>query len=507
VVDVSEPTAPAEAASLATVDSATGICIAGDHAYMAVNAEGLQIIDISEPTQPVAVSRIDTSAYAQSVVADDSYAYVSDYWGGLHVIDVSDPEQPAAVVTFEPNGFVFATAVFGRLAVVANGDLGLKVIDISNPAEIHEVGEIDTTGDAVWVAVSGARLVVAEDRAGLGVYSISGCAGFGVPEADFTWTPELPMAGEEILLTDTSQGQVTSWSWSFDDGATSHQQSPRHTFSAGCTYRVSLTVGGPGGSDTVTRKIEVLSAGGESPPVTEAGEYVTVIAGAAHAYGLEGTIWVTDVVVHNPGDIPAIFHLYYLEGGHANLDAVGHSFMVAGQTSLRLPDLIYEVFAKEGSGGALLIGSDQPLIVSSRTYNEQPVGSYGQYIPGLDIGMAVYGGQEVRLVQLAYSPQPGVGFRTNIGWVNLGTSNISVTARLFLGDGTFIGSKSYTIQPYSYFQRSNIFHQLSAVPIDDAYAIVTVDDSQARYLTYASVVDNRSGDPVYIQPGQVSNNR
>jgi hypothetical protein len=506
VVDVSDPTAPTEVAALATVDLANGVSIAGDHAYVAINAEGLQIFDISEPTQPIAISRIDTSAYAQSVTADESYAYVSDYWGGLHIIDVSDPEQPAEVSTYDPSGFVFASAICGRLAVVANGDLGLKVISISNPAEISEIGEISTTGDAVWVTISGARLVVAEDRAGVGVYDISDCAGFGVPEADFTWTPELPMAGEEIQLTDTSQGLVTSWSWSFDDGAISHQQNPRHTFSAGGTYRVSLTVGGPGGSDTFTRKIEVLSAGGEAPPVIEAGEYVTVIAGAAHAYGLEGTIWVTDVVVHNPGDAPAIFHLYYLEGGHANLGAVGHSFMVAGQTSLRLPDVIFEVFAKEGSGGALLIGSDQPLIVSSRTYNEQPLGSYGQYIPGLDIGLAVDGGQEVRLIQLAYSPEVGVGFRTNIGWVNLGTSNISVTARLFLGDGAFIGSKSYTIQPYGYFQRSNIFHQLSDVPIDDAYAIVTADDPQARFLTYASVVDNRSGDPVYIQPGRVIGN-
>lgn len=38
--------------------------------------------------------------------------------------------------------------------------------------------------------------------------------------------------------------------------------------------------------------------------------------------------------------------------------------------------------------------------------------------------------------------------------------------------------------------------------MDDAYAIVKSSTADARYFTYASVIDNRSGDPVCV-PAQV----
>lgn len=53
-------------------------------------------------------------------------------------------------------------------------------------------------------------------------------------------------------FTDTSSGEITSRLWSFGDGATSTLANPAHTYAQG-TYTVSLTVTGPGGSDTETR--------------------------------------------------------------------------------------------------------------------------------------------------------------------------------------------------------------------------------------------------------------
>jgi PKD repeat protein len=83
-----------------------------------------------------------------------------------------------------------------------------------------------------------------------------------VPEAQFTWTPESPAVGEEVEFTDTSTTPtgttITGWDWGFGDDETSDEQNPKHTYSAGGTYTVSLTVtNSDAQTDTVTHDIEV----------------------------------------------------------------------------------------------------------------------------------------------------------------------------------------------------------------------------------------------------------
>ena len=56
-----------------------------------------------------------------------------------------------------------------------------------------------------------------------------------------------------VDFTDQSIGDITSWSWDFGDDQTSTEQNPSHTYNAPGTYTVSLTVTGPGGSDTETK--------------------------------------------------------------------------------------------------------------------------------------------------------------------------------------------------------------------------------------------------------------
>ena len=67
-----------------------------------------------------------------------------------------------------------------------------------------------------------------------------------------------PLAGQPpltVVFTDTSTGSITSWLWDLGDGSTSLTttgtlQLPTHTYALTGTFSVSLTVSGPGGSDT-----------------------------------------------------------------------------------------------------------------------------------------------------------------------------------------------------------------------------------------------------------------
>ena len=60
------------------------------------------------------------------------------------------------------------------------------------------------------------------------------------------------ITNEAISFTNLSAGDITGWLWKFGDGATSAAQNPIHSYAKAGDYTVSLTVTGPGGSDTLT---------------------------------------------------------------------------------------------------------------------------------------------------------------------------------------------------------------------------------------------------------------
>ncbi len=72
------------------------------------------------------------------------------------------------------------------------------------------------------------------------------------PSAAFSVSPASGPAQLPVQFTDTSTGDISSWSWDFGDGSTSTAQYPDHIYSTAGTYTVSLTATGLGGSNTYT---------------------------------------------------------------------------------------------------------------------------------------------------------------------------------------------------------------------------------------------------------------
>lgn len=65
-----------------------------------------------------------------------------------------------------------------------------------------------------------------------------------VPVASFTFNPNNQCAALPVTFTNTSTGvtAATTYSWNFGDATSSTQQNPTHTYAAGGTYTVTLTV-------------------------------------------------------------------------------------------------------------------------------------------------------------------------------------------------------------------------------------------------------------------------
>jgi len=82
----------------------------------------------------------------------------------------------------------------------------------------------------------------------------------GAPVASFTANPTTGVAPLSVAFTDTSTGTITARSWNFGDGGTSTVQNPTHVYATTGTFIASLTVTGPGGSNTASTSISVTAS-------------------------------------------------------------------------------------------------------------------------------------------------------------------------------------------------------------------------------------------------------
>ena len=72
------------------------------------------------------------------------------------------------------------------------------------------------------------------------------------PTVTFEIDPPNPVAGQVIVLRDTSPAASNSWLWSFGDGVSATSAAPSHTWASPGTYTVTLTAQGTTAEQTVT---------------------------------------------------------------------------------------------------------------------------------------------------------------------------------------------------------------------------------------------------------------
>ena len=221
------------------------------------------------------------------------------------------------------------------------------------------------------------------------------------------------------------------------------------------------------------------------------------IPAAAHIEGSGGSHWRTDVGLYNPSSSTASVSLKYLPQGGDNSSAPCQTIgPVSAGASLLLSDILGPDARDDNKAGGLAIFSSYALVVNSRTYN-QAAGTYGQGIPGHPASQAMGVGPQRVLSQL----HENSGFRTNVGFLNPGGTSATVELTLFGGDGSNLGTLSYTLQPFEQKQIGQIYRQVTFTDVKNGRIILAV--TEGSVLAYASVVDNTTGDPTYIEPQNI----
>ncbi len=120
--------------------------VAGDFAYVAAGAAGLQVVNVNNRLSPFVTGAADTIGNAQDVKVVGGRAYVADGAAGLAIFDVSNPAAPMLLGTLDTLGDAQDVEVRGDLAYLAAGTEGLQILDVSNPAAPRLLGSAGALG-------------------------------------------------------------------------------------------------------------------------------------------------------------------------------------------------------------------------------------------------------------------------------------------------------------------------------------------------------------------------
>jgi len=224
------------------------------------------------------------------------------------------------------------------------------------------------------------------------------------------------------------------------------------------------------------------------------------IQGAAHVAGSNNTTWRTDLEIRSVGTIGARFRIDLLRKNRDNTNHPSIILELDAGTASRYEDALDLLFGFEGSACLRITTLEGEIRATSRTYNLTPDGTFGQFIGGTTSADIFVTGLDATLIQLTASSTGEDGFRTNLGMVNLEGEPTTLDIDLYLADLTYLGRVSTSLEPFDFKQIDNIFARVTAENVPDGIAIVRARFLNSRYLAYASVIDNLTGDPIFV-PG------
>jgi len=248
-----------------------------------------------------------------------------------------------------------------------------------------------------------------------------------------------------------------------------------------------------------TQAVQVSSTDVASA-VLAAGDKGRIVAASAKSPGASGTFWVTDLKIENTSVEDAQLRIFFLEAGRNDSIAPSADFRLAPGGSLAIDDVVGSgLFQKDNLTGAILVVPTTPnssaLIVSSRTYNQAASGTFGQFIGGVSPEARITGGSNQSIPGLLNTAD----FRANVGAVNTSANPAVVRVVLRRGsDGAAIGNAVLiNLEPFGQKQVNRIFDAAGAGVVDNAFAEISLDSGDGA-VAYASVIDNRTGDPIFV---------
>ena len=246
-----------------------------------------------------------------------------------------------------------------------------------------------------------------------------------------------------------------------------------------------------------------------------------VVPAVANASGGGGTLWASEVVIFNPQPHTLFVSMTYLPSG---LDQGSEVLVqIPSNQFFATSNVLGSVYGRGGTGSLLFATwpednkhvpnpsiLDLSFVVRSNTYNNASSGTFGQAIPGVISGLMDWEFEGLSAVATGvrnFGTAGQNGFRTNVGALNLGR----YTVRMYVNVYNDLGQTVAKDVPFDVPPLGHVQDRLP-VTIDRGTLEFFIDDpgvnnpdDRALVFAYASVVDNKSGDPVYVDPILLAN--
>ncbi len=233
-----------------------------------------------------------------------------------------------------------------------------------------------------------------------------------------------------------------------------------------------------------------------------------MVPAAARTAGAGSTSWYSDLSLHNPHEFDLPVVIQALPSNTVNLDVITLRLTLFPYETFNLWDVFGDDLFDIWGTGALLVYYDidsgsacDPaesceLLATSRTYNLDGDGEYGQTIPGLNLLQGIdwwtYG-------YAAGVMNDGTWFRTNVGVASWTDQWVTVKVDVQDSDGNILGTQQLRIPPFGHLQRRLAFAVTGGSVV--FYIVSGPDDTLV--FPYSSVVNQRTGDPSFY-PAQPS---
>jgi len=208
------------------------------------------------------------------------------------------------------------------------------------------------------------------------------------------------------------------------------------------------------------------------------------IPGIVNASGLNGTHFVSDLTLTNPGSAPANVTLSFFPSGSGAKTLA----LAPGQTVVS-SDVVASLFASPGAAGALSVSSDQPLLIRAKTYNTGASGTYGVALPVVASDRLLAPGDVGDSLWISQDASGSNGYRTNVAVVFPDASGGAATVTVYDADGNSRGSQDYSLDAPG-LQQFAVGSFAGSVSVGRAQVAVT----RGHAAGYAVVVDNVTGD-------------
>ncbi|MGK2857654.1 MAG: DUF4394 domain-containing protein [Thermoanaerobaculia bacterium] len=324
------------------------------------------------------------------------------------------------------------------------------------------------------------------------LYAIDSARNTLVRQGSVNAFPTSPNTGQ--LFTIGSLGVSTGDSVGFDVSSATGVAFAALQVNGGSTlYTIDLSTG----VATAIGNISGVStarglAVGQDPIV-----YTVPIVGAAT--GLNGSSFRSDLILTNSSAFSATARIDFYQSSSvagSGITSTLNVMLAPGEQKI-YRDIVRSQFNSDPGTGSLRVSASRPIAVLANIYNDQrPVGrgTFGQIIRASEASERQTSGFLPGLSNIPAST--AAGLRTNVGFFNPGAvdSEITMIAKSSLGATLATATRIIPALSHQQVGLSEIFPLLLAT--DEVYVSYT---ATSPIFVYASVVDNTSGDGMYIR--------